>query len=261
MNLLLIILVVFAGVIVVKGVETSAFSIDSYSAISEKNDELETAIKEANNQKEINYTKQKSSLESAYKLLQSERENYEQLLNLGVDKNGIPLSKIQEYEIEKIWITLGGYAEEKGVDLKIDITVNNSVSKTYDLNFTICGTYTGIEDYLRAIQGDKTLVFKIDDFKLVSGGSMSSTITSNNNNEESSSSDDILTATFVCKDIKLNIVDGTSSNPSESEDGSSQDTTTSSSSAPGSATSSTSTKSTTSTQNSNISASTKSTQN
>ena len=160
--LLVIILLVFSVVIVVRGVQTSSFSIESYSTISQKNDELDSLIKEANNQKEINFNKQKLSLESAYKLLQSEKESYQQLLNIGVDKNGIPLSKIQEYEIEKIWITLGEYAEKEGVDLKLDISVNNSVAKTYNLNFTVNGTYSSIEDFLRDIQGDKTLVFKID---------------------------------------------------------------------------------------------------
>ena len=220
--LLVIILLVFSVVIVVRGVQTSSFSIESYSAISQKNDELDSLIKEANNQKEINFNKQKLSLESAYKLLQSEKESYQQLLNIGVDKNGIPLSKIQEYEIEKIWITLGRYAEKEGVDLKLDISVNNSVAKTYNLNFTVNGTYSSIEDFLRDIQGDKTLVFKIDEFKLVSGGSLPAGV--GKAESESTTSDDILTATFVCKDIKLNIVENTSTDDSNT-DGSSQTTT------------------------------------
>ena len=51
--LLVIILLVFSVVIVVRGVQTSSFSIESYSAISQKNDELDSLIKEANNQKNI----------------------------------------------------------------------------------------------------------------------------------------------------------------------------------------------------------------
>ena len=243
--LLLIVLVVFAGVIVVKGVETSSFSIDSYPAISQENDELDNLIKEANNQKEVNYAKQKNSLESAYKLLQSERESYQQLLDMGVDQNGIPLSRIQEYEIEKIWITLGRYAEKEGVDLKLDITINNSVSKTYDLNFTVAGTYSGIEDYLRDVQGDETLVFKIDDFKLVSGGSLSASV--EKNESQDSTADEILTATFVCKDIKLNIVDETSSDSSESNDSSGVTSSTTSSTSSQTATTTSSTSSQTAT--------------
>lgn len=226
--LLVIILLVFSVVIVVRGVQTSSFSIESYSAISQKNDELDSLIKEANNQKEINFNKQKLSLESAYKLVQSEKESYQQLLNIGVDKNGIPLSKIQEYEIEKIWITLGEYAEKEGVDLKLDISVNNSVAKTYNLNFTVNGTYSSIEDFLRDIQGDKTLVFKIDEFKLVSGGSLPAGV--GTSESESTTSDDILTATFVCKDIKLNIVENTETNNSTENTKSTTGSTTSSTS-------------------------------
>ena len=223
--LLVGILAVTAGMIVVKGIETDNFSIDSYMTIAEANNELDDLINH-----------------SAYKQLVSERESYEELLNLGVDRNGIPLSKIQEYEIEKIWITLGTYAEEQGIDLKLDISVNNSVSKTYDLNFTINGTYTEIEDFIRKVQEDNTLVFKIENFKLVSSGtSTSSGVTDTGStimdgvatqSEEKQTEEtpvdttpveETLTATFVCKDIKLNIVENTTT--SDSDDNSSTDST------------------------------------
>ena len=219
--LLVGILAVTAGMIVVKGIETDNFSIDSYMTIAEANNELDDLINQASSLKETSYKNKKNQLDSAYKQLVSERESYEELLNLGVDRNGIPLSKIQEYEIEKIWITLGTYAEEQGIDLKLDISVNNSVSKTYDLNFTINGTYTEIEDFIRKVQEDNTLVFKIENFKLVSSGTSTSsgvtdtgstimdgiaTQSEENQTEETpvdtTPVEETLTATFVCKDIK-----------------------------------------------------------
>ena len=231
--LLVGILAVTAGMIVVKGIETDNFSIDSYMTIAEANNELDDLINQASSLKETSYKNKKNQLDSAYKQLVSERESYEELLNLGVDRNGIPLSKIQEYEIEKIWITLGTYAEEQGIDLKLDISVNNSVSKTYDLNFTINGTYTEIEDFIRKVQEDNTLVS--------SGTSTSSGVTdtgstimdgiatqSEENQTEETPVDttpveETLTATFVCKDIKLNIVENTTT--SDSDDNSSTDST------------------------------------
>ena len=240
--LLVGILAVTAGMIVVKGIETDNFSIDSYMTIAEANNELDDLINQASSLKETSYKNKKNQLDSAYKQLVSERESYEELLNLGVDRNGIPLSKIQEYEIEKIWITLGTYAEEQGIDLKLDISVNNSVSKTYDLNFTINGTYTEIEDFIRKVQEDNTLVFKIENFKLVSSGtSTSSGVTDTGStimdgvatqSEEKQTEEtpgdttpveETLTATFVCKDIKLNIVENTTT--SDSDDNSSTDST------------------------------------
>ena len=238
--LLLFILVFGAGWIVIKGLDAPGITIDSYLEIAAKNNELDKLIEDANNQKDVIYAKQKSTLESAYKTLVSEKESYQELLDAGVDSNGIPLSKIQEYEIEKIWITLGNYAKEKGVDLSLVIKVNNTVSGTYDLNFTVDGSYSGIEDFIRAIQGDNTLVFKIEEFKLVAkggsgtaenqptDGTTQSTTpnaeTENNQTETTDSNDVDLTATFVCKDIKLNIVE----NAEENTDSSNTESTTAS---------------------------------
>ena len=231
---ILVVLVCASGMIVTRGIETDSFSIESYQAIMEQNSELETLINEASKQKNSNYESAITSLKNSYKKLVSERESYEELVNLGVDRNGIPLSKIQEYEIEKIWITLGTYAEKEGVDLKLDITVNNSVSKTYDLNFTLNGTYSGIVEFIRLVQGDNTLVFKIENFKMTSSGNSSSIddsgvsaqLTDGETNTSNSSAEERLTATFVCKDIKLNIVKNATSD--SSTDSSSTDSTTTS---------------------------------
>lgn len=239
----LIILVIFSVFIVYKGIPE--MKIQSYSSISQENKKLNNLITEANNQKEVGYKKKNDALNTAYKLLESNKESYQELLEIGVDSNGIPLSKIQEYEIEKIWITIGNYAKKEGIDVKMEITSNNSVAGTYDLNFTANGSYTSIEDFLRDLQGDNTLVFKIENFKLVAGGTVGSS-TSKGNNDENTTNDgstDILTATFVCKDIKLNIVE--SSEHTENDSSTGGQTTTSTNGTTSSATTSTNNSSST----------------
>lgn len=250
--ILLISLVIFSVFIVYKGIPE--IKIESYSSISQENKKLNNLITEANNQKEVEYKKKSDALNTAHKLLESNKESYQELLEIGVDSNGIPLSKIQEYEIEKIWITIGNYAKKEGVDVKMEITSNNSVAGTYDLNFTASGSYTSIEDFLRDLQGDNTLVFKIENFKLVAGGTRSSTNntvgnTAENTTENTASDESagILTATFVCKDIKLNIVENSTNVENDSSTGSHTTTTTSTSEA---------TNTTTSTNNSSSTAST-----
>lgn len=224
--LIVFLLLILAVMIVFKGVELGPISISSYATIVDANAELEEEIEDAVEQKDVKYAEALRTQQQAYKTLMSEKESYQQLLDLGVDENGIPLSKIQEYEIEKIWITLGNYADKQGVDLKMDITVNNSVAKTYDLNFTVVGEYIQIADFLYDIQRDNTLVFKIENFKLVSTEQITETAnnktesTSTQNNEqqthENVTSYD-LTATFVCKDIRLNIIDPTTDDTTDGE--------------------------------------------
>lgn len=193
------------------GFSIGNLEVKSIPAIKEENMKLDNKIQTASNLRTKDYPQNVTLLESAYKKLMSEKESYEQLLNLGVDENGLPLNKIQEYEMEKIWVTMGNYAQKEGVDLKMDITSNNSVSKTYDLNFTATGGYIQITDFLYDVERDTTLVFKIENFKMVPG-----------ENTEN------LSATFTCRDIKLNIADslGNSNRENRSTDGRDEATTT-----------------------------------
>ena len=79
LDLLLIILIVGAVFIVVKGVNTDVITISSFADIGDENQSLDDTIEEANNQKDGNYKKQKNSLDSAYKTLISEKESYQEL--------------------------------------------------------------------------------------------------------------------------------------------------------------------------------------
>ena len=188
LGIVAIFLLCFAVYIAIYGFNLGKIEIKSISAIKEENAKLEKKITNASKLRNTDYTQSLTSLENAYKKLMTEKENYEQMLALGVDENGETLNKIAEYEIEKLWVTLGNYAKKEGVDWKMDVTSNNNISKTYDLNFTVTGGYIQIIDFLYDMERDTTLVFKIENFKMVPG-----------------SSTDTLIATFTCKDIKINI--------------------------------------------------------
>jgi len=232
--LLTLFLLVIAVLIVIKGITIGPIEIDNYQTILEENEKLDDLISVAETQKETKYPAAISQQQTVYKTLLDEKQSYNELLEYGVDENGVPLSKIQEYEIEKIWITLGNYAKTEGVELKIDVTINNSVAETYDLNFTVIGEYIQIADFLYDIQRDTTLVFKIDEFKLVTAveagediGTNTDTSTKSTNKtteetDEDSEEEIKLMATFVCKDIKLNVTDADKA----SENATSSETTT-----------------------------------
>lgn len=190
LGLLAIILLAFAVYMAIYGVTVAGIEINGISAISQENEKLEKQIDEVSKLKNKTYAQNVQLLDASYRKLMSEKENYEKVLALGVDENGQPLSKIQEYEMERIWVIVGNYAKKHGVKLKIDVASNNSVSKTYDLTFSVIGGYIQITDFLQDFERDSSLVFKIENFKMVPN-----------------TTDSELIATFVCKDIKLNISD------------------------------------------------------
>lgn len=188
LGIVAIFLLCFAVYIAIYGFNLGKIEIKSISAIKEENAKLGKKITNASKLRNTDYTQSLTSLENAYKKLMTEKDKYAQMLELGVDENGQSLNKIPKYETETLWITIGNYAKKEGVDLKIQPTLNNSISKTYDLNFTVTGGYIQIIDFLYDIERDTTLIFKIDNFKMVPG-----------------TSTDQLVATFTCKDIKINI--------------------------------------------------------
>lgn len=196
LGLISIMLLALAIYMTIYGITIGVLEVNGIPAIQEENAKLDLKISTASKLKNTDYPQNVTLLESAYKKLMTEKDKYEKILALGVDENGLPLNKIQEYEIEKIWITMGNYANKQGVDLKMDVTSNNSISKTYDLKFTVTGGYIQITDFLYDIERDNTLVFKLENFKLIPG-----------------SSTEALVGTFVCKDIKLKI---TENNPTSS---------------------------------------------
>ena len=225
-------LLVLAGYTVVYGITIGDLTINSVTDIKEENEILEKKIQEASELRNKYYPDSMDKLETAYKGLVTEKQNYEQLLALGVDENGQQLSKIQKYEIEKIWITMGNYAKKQGVELKLDVTLNNSISGTYDLTFTVQGGYIQIADFLTDVENDSTLVFKLENFKMTPGSATEIETTDANGQTVSTtvSAEDNLMATFVCKDVNLNIsgVEGSSNNTeNETTDSSTTDSSTS----------------------------------
>lgn len=202
LGLLTILLLGLSIYIVIYGLAISKMEINSVASIREEDTILENKIQEASRLKSTEYPQNVNLLESAYKKLMTEKSNYEQILALGVDENGQPLNKIQEYEIEKIWVTMGNYAKKQGVELQLDVTSNNPISGTYDLKFTVTGGYIQITDFLYDVERDNTLVFMLENFRLVA---------SENTN--------ILVGTFTCKNVKLNITNVKEQVPSTTEDG------------------------------------------
>ena len=203
LGLITVLLLALSIYMAVYGISLGSIQVNGIPAIQEENLKLDNKIENASKVRNTDYPNSVTALEGAYKKLMTEKESYEQIVALGVDENGNTLNKIQEYEMEKIWVTMGNYAKKQGVDLKMDITSNNSITKTYDLNFTITGGYIQIIDFLYDIERDSTLVFKIENFKLVAGETT-----------------DVLVGTFAWRDVKLKIseINGATEEKEETQD-------------------------------------------
>ena len=181
--LLVLILTIFT---VVKGLDLGNFEILGIKEIQEKNVSLEKEITEATKLATTEFPSKVSQLNTSMKKLKEEKTNYEDMIAITSTEDGKAASQLTKYNIDFLWTKIGTHATSEDVVIKMDITNGSGASDTYNLNFTVNGEYAKIEEFIRDIEDDSKLGFKIEEFLMKAGTSTSD-----------------LQATFVCKDIPI----------------------------------------------------------
>lgn len=214
-SVLIVILLAVAGYMCYNGITIINYRISGLKEIKELNENLDEKISVASKLISTDYPTQISNITKSMKDLKSEKEKYDNMVTISTDEQVQSAAKIEKYEIEYLWTKIGNWAKKEGVTMKIDL--KNSSTGTqglYNLQFTVNGQYVGIADFIYDIENDTSLGFKIEEFSLQPG-----------------SDTNILTGSFICKDISINIE---SSNVTYSSTPSTTDTTTNSASTTGS---------------------------
>lgn len=203
-SILVILLLVLTYFVVLKNITIATWKSKSINDIKNANNELNKQIdmaKQINNQE---YPQSIEKLENSIRNLKVAKEKYETKLNYVSENAELGVVEIKEYKIERLWITLENYAKDNGLVLQLDL-LDTSTANTYDLDITIIGSYIGITDFIYDIEGDDTLGFKIQNFKIIP-----STTTTNDNSEEeknenttTSVNTNVLKATFKIEGVGI----------------------------------------------------------
>ena len=142
------------------------------------------------------YQKKIDDLNTAIKQLETQKNSYEDMVNVSTDSQVEAANQTYNNTIDFLFVRIENHAKSEGVTMKMEVTRSSTgVNNVYNLNFTATGSYTGIEEFITGIEDDSKLGFKIEDFSMVA----------------SSESGDQLEATFVCKDITIQGIDSTTS--------------------------------------------------
>lgn len=200
MLILIGLLILLSGFIVISGFEVGNIQVLGYMGIQEKNKELDEKIQESSKLAEKDYKQALSTVQESSKKLEKAKKDYEDMTTISSEGDVQTAGQIERYEVETLWVKLGNYATSEGAVMKMDIVQGNTTD-TYNLKFTVNGSYISITDFISDIENDSTLGFKIEEFKMLP-----------------SSSGEELQATFVCKDISIKDVLQTSSTNSGTQE-------------------------------------------
>lgn len=188
-SLLIILLLILTVYTIFNGIKIGSLNILGIMDIKDENEELDSRIQYATKLASTDYQKEMAELTDAGKQLDTQKKNYEDLVTVSTDEQVQTAKQFEKYKLEYLWTRIGNHARSEGVSIKIDVRKGtNTTQETYNLDFTVNGSYIGITDFIYAIEDDSSLGFKIEEFKMVPEG------------EE-------LKATFICKDIAINDIE------------------------------------------------------
>ena len=200
--ILIALLLALTGIIVINGVDFGSLEILGIRGIQKESEKLDDKIQEAGKLAQKDFQQAVKDVEDNSKKLQETKAEYDEMTAISSASDVESAAQLEKYEIETLWVKLGNHATNEGATMKMDVTQgSNTTQNTYNLNFTVNGSYIAITDFISDIENDDTLGFKIEGFKMIPSGS-----------------DSNLQATFVCKDIAIKEITSTTPVTSTSDE-------------------------------------------
>ena len=170
----------------INGLSIGSFKVWGIKQIQSENAELEETVTEATKLASSTFPSKVSELNTSMEKLEQEKTSYNDMVAVSDTGDVQTASQLSNYTLDFLWTTIGTHATSEGVNIDISITAGTGGEDVYNLNFTAVGSYVGISEFIRDIEDDSDLGFKIENFSMKAGSSTSQ-----------------LQATFVCKNIPI----------------------------------------------------------
>ena len=189
-KLLILILIALVFILtiytIVYGLKIGNFNIWGIKTMQNENTELDKMVTQATRLAKSTLPEKISEVNASMKALEEQKTIYKDMAGVSSSGDVEKESQLSNYTLDFLWTEIGTHATSEGVSIDIALTVGTGGENVYDLNFTTIGTYIGICEFIRDIEDDSDLAFKIEQFSMKAGESTSS-----------------LRATFICKNIPI----------------------------------------------------------
>lgn len=171
---------------IINGLEVGKFQVWGIRTIQDGNNALEEIVTQATRLATSTFPGKVSDVNESMKQLEEQKTIYQDMVIISDTDDVQNASQLSNYTLDFLWTKIGTHATSEGVSIDIFLTAGTGGEDVYDLNFTVVGGYVGICEFIRDIEDDSDLAFKIEQFAMTAGESTSS-----------------LRATFVCKNIPI----------------------------------------------------------
>lgn len=216
----IIVLCILTILTMLNGFQIGNMQVLGFQGMKVQKEELSDKIRQASELTSKDYSQKLGEVTSSASELKKEKDKYEDNLIYSTEEEIQKALSPNPYEVEFLWAQIGKHATAQGVNLKLEI-LKGTTNNYYNLQFTATGGYIGLTDFIYALEDDSDLEFKIENFKLVPNTATATTTTTNNNNNtannntannntatnntNTTTSAGALKATFIVKDVLINL--------------------------------------------------------
>lgn len=170
-TILIILLIILAYFAMFNGLTLGSVHVLSVEQIIEQDKKLTDTIEAANSLLKKDYPSKMVSLEKAKTNLLDKKNEYFEIAKQSTEGEITKANTEETYLREYLWVRVGTHATQEGVVLKMDVKTGDAGNENIkNLAFTVQGDYAPIIEFISSLENDDKLNFKIENFKMVKGG-------------------------------------------------------------------------------------------
>ena len=152
-SIIILLMLILTGFTIVKGIDIGPLKVLGILEIKDENDKLDDKVKQATKLTSTDYQKKIDDLNTAIKQLETQKNSYEDMVNVSTDSQVEAANQTYNNTIDFLFVRIENHAKSEGVTMKMEVTRSSTgVNNVYNLNFTATGSYTGIEEFITGIE-------------------------------------------------------------------------------------------------------------
>ena len=166
--IIILLLIIILSISMYKGISIAKYRISSVEDVKNANTKLDNEIQKVELINNVNYQNSKNELSIAVNELETKKKEYLDLVNSKTISEIEDATRQEKYEIEFLWTRIGFHAQANDLWLKAVIAnPSNGLPGQYDIKITTRGGFADIENFIRSIEKDVNLGFKIEEFSMI----------------------------------------------------------------------------------------------
>ena len=164
LSIIFLLLIIILIIVIFNGIKIGNLEILSISELKLKNEKLNEKITSASELTSIEYPKAIETLEETYEKYIIQKQKYEEISEFA-EEDSDKIYETKQYDIAYLWRTVGKYAESHNLTIGMDVKKANG-QNLYDLYFDVSGQYVNMSEFIKNLENNSDLYFRIYNFKM-----------------------------------------------------------------------------------------------